>query len=109
MILAVGAYALVLLGRGEVSSRFGIALAVLMGIFVAALLLAARSLVAGGRFGVGYGITWQLFQCLIAVNLMMAHLYWQGAVALLLAIAVLVALVKVSREEHDVSLRVLDR
>ena len=48
-------------------------------------------------FGLGFGLTWQLFQALIGASLLRGALYWQGGLALLLAVAVFVLLTRLVR------------
>src|SRR5699024_4710484 len=66
-------------------------------LFALALGVAARSILAKGRFGLGFGITWQLFQALIGASLLRGALYWQGGRALLLAVAAFVLLTRLLR------------
>ena len=66
-------------------------------LFALALALAARSLLARGRFGLGFGITWQLFQALPGASLLNASLYWQGVLGLALAVTLFVLLTRLGR------------
>src|SRR5690625_2790541 len=66
-------------------------------LFALAVGLAARSVLTRGRFGLGFGVTWQLFQTLVGVSLLRGALYWQGGLALLLAIITFVLLIQLVR------------
>lgn len=83
--------------RPEVPRTFALGLALFLGIFAAAILLAAWSLLRRGRFGVGYGITWQLFQALIGASILSAGFLVIGVVVLGTAIAAFVLLLGVAR------------
>ncbi|PMC76552.1 hypothetical protein [Brachybacterium sp. UMB0905] len=96
LILAAG-YCIVAVTGGLIAGRFGIALAVFLLLFAAATGLAARSVLASGRFGLGFGITWQFFQALVAASMLRGGLYWQGGIALALAIATFVQLSRLVR------------
>lgn len=95
-------------GRSGVSWGFATGLAAFMSLFAAAILLAAVSLWRRGRFGVGYGITWQLFQALVSASMLRSALYVPGALGLVSAIVVFVLLLGIARstptplEQEDV-------
>ena len=98
LLLLATATFLIVTDSGEgVGARMGTALGVFLILFAAALGLGARSIMARGRFGLGFGITWQLFQALVGASLLRGGLYWQGALALLLALAVFVLLFSLVR------------
>ena len=56
--------------------------------------LAAASVLRGGRFGVGFGITWQLFQALTAASMLRGGLLTAGGIGLVLAIIAIVLLMR---------------
>ncbi|MEE1649623.1 hypothetical protein V1260_02330 [Brachybacterium sp. J144] len=97
MLLAAGSYFLVLATSGVGDPRFGLGLGAFLVLFAVLVALAARSLRARGRFGLGYGVTWQLFQALVAASMLRSGMVWQGALALLLAIATFVLLLNLVR------------
>ena len=55
---------------------------------------AARSLMKRGRYGVSFGVTWQLFQALVGGSLIRGGLLWAGFGALALAAALFVLLLR---------------
>lgn len=85
--------------------RLAVPLAVFILLFAAAAALAARSVLAGTRFGIGYGITWQLFQALVAANMLSSSLMPFGLVGMALAILTFILLLRIAqaraREEVD--------
>lgn len=97
MLTATATYCFIGVSGGFLEGRFGTGLAVFLLLFAVALGIAARSLLAKGRFGLGFGITWQLFQALTGASLLRGALYWQGALALLLAIVLFVLLTRLVR------------
>lgn len=105
LLAAAAVYCASLAGAGEVTARFGLGLAVFLGLFAIAVAVAAHSLRRGGRFGIGFGITWQMFQALVGASMLRGAMYWQGALALGLAIALFVMLTTLSKAEHERSLR----
>lgn len=94
MLAAVATYGFLGVAVGAVSGQFGTGLAAFLMLFAVAVGLAARSVLIRGRFGLGFGVTWQLFQALVGISLLRGALYWQGGLALLLAIATLVVLIQ---------------
>lgn len=104
LILAAGMNLWLVLG-GALDARFGLALVAFLLVLAAAVGAAGRSVRRGGRFGVGFGITWQLFQALVAVSLLRAGLYLPGAVPLALAISGFIALTRVAGSNHERALR----
>lgn len=91
-LLGVATLALMRSSQPDVPGTFAVGLALFLALFAVALGLAVLSLLRGGRFGVGYGITWQLFQALVGARLLVGGMYLIGAAALLCAIAVFVLL-----------------
>ncbi|CAM3964235.1 hypothetical protein [Helcobacillus massiliensis] len=69
-------------------------LAVVLTVFAALLVLAAVSLLRRGRYGVSYGITWQLFQALIGASMFKAAMLAPAVVVTVLAVAVFIILLK---------------
>lgn len=72
----------------------GLGIGAFLAIFALALVLAARSLWGFGRFGVSFGITWQLFQALVGASLLRGGLLPAGFFALGMAIALFVLLLR---------------
>lgn len=97
LLAVVASYCFVMVGAGVFNGRFGLGLGVFFLLFAAGAAVAARSVTARGRFGLGYGLTWQLFQGLIGASLLRIGLAWQGGLAIVLAIAVLVLLTRLVR------------
>lgn len=93
MLAAAALYSLVTLTTDDTKS-LAIPLAAFLGIFALALVWAARSLWSFGRFGVSFGITWQLFQALVGASLLQGGLLPAGFAALGLAVALFVLLLK---------------
>lgn len=79
-------------GAEGVPRNFGLGLAVFLVVFAVLLVLGARSLLVRGRFGLGYGITWQLFQALVGASMLKGGLVLAGGFALLVAILAFVVL-----------------
>ncbi|HEX7352854.1 hypothetical protein [Brachybacterium sp.] len=94
MLAAAATYCFVAVSGGVLDARFGTGLAVFLLLFALGVGLAARSILAKGRFGLGFGITWQLFQALVGASLLRGALYWQGGLALLLAVVLFVLLTR---------------
>lgn len=90
-ILAV--YSLLTLHSGPADS-LAVPLAVFFALFALALLWAARSLNNRGRFGVSFGITWQLFQALVGASALRGGLLLVGFFALILAIVLFILLLR---------------
>ena len=97
LLVITATYCFIGVSGGLLDARFGVGLAVFLLLFALALGVAARSILARGRFGLGFGITWQLFQALIGASLLRGALYWQGGLALLLAVAAFVLLTRLVR------------
>lgn len=108
LLVAVGVYSAVLASRELVSTGFGYGIAGFVLLLALALIFAANSLRAGGRFGIGFGLTWQMFQALVAASLLRAAMYWQGVLALVLAIVLFVMLTRISKEEHERAIAAAD-
>lgn len=66
----------------------------LLGILVGA---AALSVMRGRRFGIGFGITWQLFQAFVGVTLLRGSLLGAGVFALATAVLTGILLLGLSR------------
>lgn len=94
LLLTAAVYCFVSVSGGGLQARLGIGLGIFLILFAVLLGLAARSILVKGRFGLGWGITWQLFQALVGASMLNAALYWQGALALVLAIALFVQLTR---------------
>lgn len=67
-------------------------LGLMLTIFAALLVAAAISVHRRGRFGVSYGVTWQLFQALISGAMFNTAMILPGVIALGLALALFVIL-----------------
>lgn len=104
-LLAVEALALaavatrVLIGAAAPTGlpRIAVPLAVFILLFAAAAGFAARSVLARTRFGIGYGITWQLFQALFSANMLSSSLWPYGLGGLALAIGAFVLLLRLAQ------------
>lgn len=94
IVAAVATYSFVGVASAAIDGRFGAGLGIFLLGFALAVGLAARSILSRGRFGLGFGITWQLFQALVGATMLRSGLIWQGAVALALAIVAFVLLTK---------------
>lgn len=98
LMIAVAATASFWLSRtADETAGLMVALGVFLLVFALGAALAARSVLQRGRFGLGYGVTWQLFQALVGASLLRGGLYWQGALALVLAIVGFVLLLQLVR------------
>jgi hypothetical protein len=97
MLLAGAGYCLLGVLRGGLDTSFGLGIGGFLLLFAVLAGLAARSVLRRGRFGLGYGITWQMFQALVGASMLRAALYLPGALALLLAIGAFFALVALVR------------
>ena len=102
-LAALATTALVNASSGTAPTTFALALAAFLLLFAVLVGVAAVSLVRHGRFGVGYGITWQMFQALVAATMLRASMYLVGAAALVLAIAAFVLLFDVARNAPPAS------
>lgn len=92
-LFAVALYSLMTLSGGE-ASALAVPLALFFALFGLALVGAARSLWNFGRFGVSFGVTWQLFQALVGASLLRAGLIPAGAFAIIMAVVLFVVLLK---------------
>lgn len=97
MLAAAATYCFVMVSAGDLHARLGTGLGIFLVVFAIAAAVAARSILAKGRFGLGYGITWQMFQALVGTSMLRGALYWQGALALGLAIILFVLLLRLVR------------
>ncbi len=95
LLIAAALYALVTLpAQAAELKTVAVGLTIFLGIFALMVALAARSLMKRGRYGVSFGITWQLFQALVGGSLIRGGLLWAGFSALALAIALFVLLLR---------------
>ncbi|WP_347042156.1 hypothetical protein [Brachybacterium nesterenkovii] len=78
----------------DASRTFLLGLAGFLVLFAVLVGLAATSVLRGGRFGVGFGITWQLFQALTAASMLRGGLLTAGGIGLVLAIIAIVLLMR---------------
>lgn len=78
----------------DASRTFLLGLAGFLVLFAVLVGLAAASVLRGGRFGVGFGITWQLFQALTAASMLRGGLLTAGGIGLVLAIIAIVLLMR---------------
>lgn len=107
VMLAMASVVLVDAGsHPELPRRLTLGLAAFIGVFAVAVGAAAVSVLRRGRFGVGFGITWQLFQALVSASMLRAALYLPGAFGLISAVAAFVLLMDLARRtptplEHD--------
>jgi hypothetical protein len=97
MLAAAATFCFVAAAGGGMSARLGAGLGIFLLLFAAGAALAARSVLARGRFGIGFGITWQMFQALVGASMLRAEMYWQGALAIVLAVAAFVLLARLVR------------
>lgn len=109
LLLTAAGYCLKIGSDGIVSARFALGIGGFLLVMAIAVGAAARSLAGGGRYGIGFGITWQMFQALVGASMLSGGLLWQGALALLLAISTFVVLLNQSRAEHERALSDLRR
>lgn len=96
-LLALATFAFAVIARTPQGGRFGTGLGLFLVLFALALAAAARSVLLRTRFGVGYGITWQLFQALVGGSLLTAGLLVEGFAAIGAAIAAFVLLTRIAR------------
>lgn len=82
----------------ELPRSFVLGLAAFLALFALLVGLAAVSVLRGGRFGVGFGITWQMFQSLASASLLRGSLYLSGAFGLISAIVAFVLLLNLARD-----------
>lgn len=94
LLAAAATYCFIGAADGAFDARFGNGLGVFLLLFAVALGVAARSILVKGRFGLGWGITWQLFQALVGASMLNAAMYWQGALGLVLSIVLFVMLTR---------------
>lgn len=104
-MLALASVLLVRAGTASVAPQLSLALGIFLLIFAAALIAAVRSLVMRTRFGVGYGITWQLFQALVGASMLNAALIALGVMSIGLALMAFVALFILSQERAEDEIR----
>ncbi|WP_114855883.1 hypothetical protein [Brachybacterium sp. YJGR34] len=97
LLAAAATYCALAASRGILDARFGTGMAIFLVLFALAAAMAARSILVKGRFGLGYGVTWQFFQALVGASLLRGGMYWQGGLALLLALAAFVLLTRLVR------------
>ena len=97
LLLLTASYFLLAAVGGGMTGRLGIGLGLFLLLFAVALAVAARSVLVKGRFGTGFGITWQLFQALVGASMLSSGMVWQGALALVLAIVLFVRLARLVR------------
>jgi hypothetical protein len=97
LLVVTASYFLLAAAGGGVTGRLGIGLGLFLLLFAVGVALAARSVLVKGRFGTGFGITWQLFQALVGASMLSSGMVWQGALAIVLAIAVFVQLARLVR------------
>lgn len=97
MLTVTAGYLLTRIGSADLGASFAASLAVFILIFAVALALAVRSLLRGGRFGIGFGVTWQLFQALVGASLLRGGSILPGVAALVLAIVAFVLLTSLAR------------
>lgn len=97
LLMGVATYSFVMVAAGVLPGRLGVGLGVFLLVFAAGAGLAARSVLAKGRFGQGYGLTWQLFQALVGASLLRVGMSWPGGIALVLAVVVFVLLMRLVR------------
>lgn len=83
-----------LMPQGAEVRTFGIGLGVFLGVFGLMVVLAAKSLWNFGRYGVSFGVTWQLFQALVGASIMRGGFIIAGLATLSLAVALFVLLLK---------------
>ena len=94
LLASAATYCFIAVAGGGLHARLGIGMGVFLLLFALLLALAARSILLRGRFGLGWGVTWQLFQALVGASMLNASMYWQGVLALILAIALFVMLTR---------------
>ena len=94
LLASAATYCFIAVAGGGLHARLGIGLGVFLLLFALLLALAARSILLRGRFGLGWGVTWQLFQALVGASMISSGMVWQGAIALVLAIATFVVLAR---------------
>lgn len=96
-LLLLGGFMITRVGSQDVGASLAIGLAVFILLFAIAVGLAALSLSRRGRFGLGFGVTWQLFQALVAASMLRAAIVVVGGIGMLLAIATFVVLLTLVR------------
>ena len=97
LLVAAATYCFLAVSGGGLDARLGTGLGIFLVAFALALGVGARSVLNRGRFGLGFGLTWQMFQALVGASMLRGAMYWQGALALLLAIAAFVFLTRLVR------------
>lgn len=84
-------------GSQDVGASLAVGLGVFILLFAIAVGLASLSLSRRGRFGLGFGVTWQLFQALVAASMLRAAIVLVGGIGMLLAIATFIVLLTLVR------------
>ena len=97
LLVVTASYFLLAAAGGGVAGRLGIGLGLFLLLFAVGVAVAARSVLVRGRFGTGFGITWQLFQALVGASMLSSGMVWQGGLAILLAIVAFVQLARLVR------------
>jgi membrane protein implicated in regulation of membrane protease activity len=98
LVLVVGGVVVVSrLGAAGSGTRLVLGLGLFVFLFALLLVLAVRSLLRRTRFGVGWGVTWQLFQALLGASMLRSGMILPGAVCLVLAVAAFVPLTRIAR------------
>lgn len=97
MLVVGGLVVISRLGSTTSGSRLVVGLGVFVFLFALLLVLAARSLVRRTRFGVGWGVTWQLFQALLGASMLRSGLIVPGVICLVLAIGAFFPLTRIAR------------
>ncbi|SRR5690606_1795420 len=97
LLVAAASYCFLAVSAGALNPKLGTGLGIFLVFFALALGFGARSVLNRGRFGLGFGVTWQMFQALVGASMLRGAMYWQGALALLLAITAFVLLTRLVR------------
>src|SRR5699024_10399493 len=97
MLAAAATYSFLGVSGGALGAAVAVGLGVVLLLSALDPAGAAGSGLSRGGFGLGFGITGQRFQALVGVGLVRGALYWQGALALLLAVALFVLLTRLVR------------
>ncbi len=97
-LLAIASLALLDGARSSGELRtFAMGIAAFLAVFAVLVGAAALSVLRERRFGIGFGITWQLFQALVGASLLRASLLAAGLFALVTAVLAFVLLFQLSR------------
>ncbi|MFC7376292.1 hypothetical protein ACFQS2_04270 [Brachybacterium sp. GCM10030267] len=97
MLTGAATFCFVMVTAGQLQARLGTGLGLFLVLFAIACAVAARSVLTRGRFGLGFGLTWQMFQALVGASMLRSQMYWQGTLALVLAIALFMLLTRLVR------------